>query len=455
MRRNLLLIVFTTFGSIDLIAQSIIPTSPFVTNIDYARFRNDEQSGYLEIYYGFHPHLLTHQWSEGKYRAGVHLWTRVRDDKTEAFAVNERVLLPVEITDTTDVSLRFPFITQAGYVLPLGDYTLEVVAVDSLNPSRRDSVSLVINIDAYTGEVACSDLELCSKIVSSSKKDDPFFKNSLEVVPNSTIIFGSTAYPVVFHYLELYNLNPQETYIVKTLIADSEGRIVKESSKTIKYGVGNAVEVGTTNMTSIKSGKCHFRLLLFNQSAEEVARTEKVFFVYNPHLVAPQEAALTFQADVLEGLSEKELDMEFSQAPYIATDEEKKMYKQLDTETGKREFLAKFWTSVLKGRLGHPPIRRVDYLRMVEMANEGYSRMGRAGWKTDQGRVYILYGKPDEIERHPHVSESKPHEIWRYYGIEGGAEFVFIDRFGFGDYQLVHSTKRGELRDGGWERFLR
>ena len=118
----------------------------------------------------------------------------------------------------------------------------------------------------YTGEVACSDLELCSKIVSSSKKDDPFFKNSLEVVPNSTIIFGSTAYPVVFHYLELYNLNPQETYIVKTLIADSEGRIVKESSKTIKYGVGNAVEVGTTNMTSIKSGKCHFRLLKFKQS---------------------------------------------------------------------------------------------------------------------------------------------------------------------------------------------
>ena len=149
MRRILLLIVFTTFGSIDLIAQSIIPTSPFVTNIDYARFRNDEQSGYLEIYYGFHPHLLTHQWSEGKYRAGVHLWTRVRDDKTEAFAVNERVLLPVEITDTTDVSLRFPFITQAGYVLPLGDYTLEVVAVDSLNPSRRDSVSLVINIDVH------------------------------------------------------------------------------------------------------------------------------------------------------------------------------------------------------------------------------------------------------------------------------------------------------------------
>lgn len=455
MRRILLLIVLSTFGSIDLIAQSIIPTSPFVTNIDYARFRNDEQSGYLEIYYGFYTNLLTYQWSEGKYRAGVHLWTRLRDEETETFAVNERVLLPVEITDTTDVSLRFPFITQAGYVIPLGDYTLEVVAADSLNPSRRDSTSFVINIDAYTGGVVCSDLELCSKIVSSSKKDDPFFKNSLEVVPNPTLIFGSTAYPVVFHYLELYNLNPQEPYIVKTLIKDSEGRIVKESSKTKKYGVGNAVEVGTTNMTSIVSGKWHFGLFLFNQSSEEVIRTEKVFFVHNPHLVVREEPALAFQASVLEGLSEKELDTEFSQAQYIATDEEKQMYKQLDTETGKREFMARFWTSVLKGRMDHPPIQRVDYLRLIEIADEQYSRMGKAGWKTDKGRVYILYGKPDEIERHPQVSETKPYEIWLYYGSEGRVEFVFIDRYGFGDYELVHSTKRGELRDDDWERFLR
>lgn len=455
MRRILLLVVLSTFGGIDLIAQSIIPTSRFVINIDYARFRNDEQSGYLEIYYGFYPNLLTYQWSEGKFRAGVHLWTRLREEGTETLAVNERVLLPVEITDTTDVSLRFPFITQAGYVLPLGDYTFEVVAADSLNPSRRDSTSLVIHIDVDTGGVVCSDLELCSKIVSSSKKDDPFFKNSLEVVPNPTLIFGSTAYPVVFHYLELYNLNPQETYTVKTLITDSEGSIMKESSRTKKYGVGNAVEVGTTNMTSIVSGKFHFNLFLLNQGSEEVVRTEKVFFIYNPHLVVRQEPALTFQASVLEGLSEKELDAEFNQAQYIATNEEKTMYKKLDNEIGKREFMARFWTDVLKGRLDHPPIRRVDYLRLIEITNEGYSRMGREGWKTDRGRVYILYGKPDEVERHPQMSEYKPYEIWRYFEIEGGVEFVFIDQLGFGDYRLVHSTKRGELRDDEWERFLR
>lgn len=455
MKKLVFLIVLSSLASTHLVGQDLTPRSSFQINIDYARFRNNEQSGYLEIYYGFYPSLLTYRRSEGKYRAGVQLRTLLRNDKTNVLELNERVTLPLAITDTSDVSYRYPFITQAGYAFPLGDYTLEVVAADSMDPSCRDSLSLKMTIGAYPSGVQCSDLELCSNVKSSRKKDDPFFKNSLEVVPNPTLIFGVTAYPVLFDYLELYNLNPEETYEVKRVILDTEGKISRESSKMRKYGVRDAVEVGTTNVTSIASGKYHFRLSLFDQASQELAQTEKTFFIYNPHLKAPSATVVSFQASELDGLSEKELTNDFERARYIATDDEIRLFKQLDSEEGKREFLVKFWTDVEKGRFGRPPIQRVDYLRLVEITDEQYSRMGITGWKSDRGRVYILYGKPDEIERHPHVSESKPNEIWHYYGIEGGVQFVFIDRFGFGDYELVHSTKRGELRDDQWERFLR
>jgi hypothetical protein len=80
--------------------------------------------------------------------------------------------------------------------------------------------------------------------------------------------------------------------------------------------------------------------------------------------------------------------------------------------------------------------------------------MGKEGWQTDRGRVYILYAEPDEIERFPNSGDSKPYEIWHYNQIESGVIFVFIDRNGFGDYQLVHSTKRGELQDESWQKYL-
>jgi hypothetical protein len=53
-----------------------------------------------------------------------------------------------------------------------------------------------------------------------------------------------------------------------------------------------------------------------------------------------------------------------------------------------------------------------------------------------------------------HMLLAKPYQTWYYYGLEKGVEFIFVDRLGNGDYQLVHSTKRGELQDENWQSYL-
>ena len=58
----------------------------------------------------------------------------------------------------------------------------------------------------------------------------------------------------------------------------------------------------------------------------------------------------------------------------------------------------------------------------------------------------------DGLETDVFICETKPYEIWRYESIEGGVIFIFGDITGFSDYQLLHSTKRGELRDEYWVR---
>ncbi len=131
------------------------------------------------------------------------------------------------------------------------------------------------------------------------------------------------------------------------------------------------------------------------------------------------------------------------------------MYAQIQTEGGKREFLADFWSKVESGRLDRPPMKRVEYLRRVAAANQQYKAFSKDGWRTDRGRIFILYGEPDHVARATGDAATRPYVTWVYYGIEKGVEFVFVDRYGSSDYQLVHSTKRGELQDEDWERYLK
>jgi len=50
--------------------------------------------------------------------------------------------------------------------------------------------------------------------------------------------------------------------------------------------------------------------------------------------------------------------------------------------------------------------------------------------------VFITFGPPSSVERHPLDMDSKPYEIWQYY--ELNRSFVFLDQTGFGDYHLVN-----------------
>jgi hypothetical protein len=70
------------------------------------------------------------------------------------------------------------------------------------------------------------------------------------------------------------------------------------------------------------------------------------------------------------------------------------------------------------------------------------------------GRVYITYGEPDDIERHPSSQETKPWEQWNYHNLEGGVYFIFVDQDGYGAYRLVHSDKKGEISHPEWEQLL-
>jgi GWxTD domain-containing protein len=80
-----------------------------------------------------------------------------------------------------------------------------------------------------------------------------------------------------------------------------------------------------------------------------------------------------------------------------------------------------------------------EFVRRIRYANSNFRGFG-PGWKTDQGRIYIQHGSPDSIEERPMTDRSQPMQVWYYYELR--IEYYFIDRDGFGRYELQETVKR-------------
>ncbi|MCI0515896.1 GWxTD domain-containing protein, partial [candidate division KSB1 bacterium] len=137
---------------------------------------------------------------------------------------------------------------------------------------------------------------------------------------------------------------------------------------------------------------------------------------------------------------------------YIATKDEKNTFKKLDLD-GRRKYIVEFWAKRDLDPSTKKNEYREEYLSRVRYANDQFTGFQK-GWKSDRGRVLLIYGHPDEIERFPFSSDTKPYQIWKYFSIQGGVEFVFVDKRSFGNMELIHSTARGELNDPEWERWI-
>jgi GWxTD domain-containing protein len=426
--------------------QSQINPSPkrFIVNTDYSRFWQNDSTSYLEIstavYSGYH----------GK----IELIILIQNKLSGVFVHTNRFNIPVNLTDSVSLSMKKSIINKMTYTLACGSYNVTVLGYDITDRIRRDSTSFTVDINKRTDAVALSDVELCSSISESSDHNDNFYKNTYRVIPNPSCVFGSTTYPVVFSYTEFYNLNIEMTYAIKARVIDSKGEVKKHRTHIRRFSMPNVVDVTTLNVASISSGKYYYEIILSDTLGNEIAISQRPIFLYNPQIESVHTTTISARSAEFAGLSSEELAEEFKTAEYVARSEDKKIFDKLKMADERRGFLEKFWTRIEEEELGRSDITRAVYLQRVQTSNQRYRTLGKDGWRTDRGRVYIINGEPDEIQRFPSSQDSKPYEIWSYHQIEGGVEFVFIDLAGFNEYTLVHSTKRGEIQDVSWEQFL-
>lgn len=141
--------------------------------------------------------------------------------------------------------------------------------------------------------------------------------------------------------------------------------------------------------------------------------------------------------------SEQDITLALRQMMFILPEDSLDKYKEKNSDQQKKFFKA-FWDS--KDPNPDTAINELmeEYFKRVNYATREYSAFHRDGWKTDRGRILIKFGFPDDVERHPFELNSVPFEIWRYYSLR--KVFVFVDRNGFGDYELAPAYLDQEYR---------
>jgi len=138
----------------------------------------------------------------------------------------------------------------------------------------------------------------------------------------------------------------------------------------------------------------------------------------------------------------------------ILTQAERDAWKKLATDDEREKFIEDFW----RARDPDPDTEenefKTEYFERVAYANEHFSS-GKPGRLTDRGRIYIKFGKPDDVESHPAggayerpsyegggSTSTYPFEKWFYRyipNVRSGVELEFVDPTGSGEYRLARN----------------
>jgi GWxTD domain-containing protein len=216
--------------------------------------------------------------------------------------------------------------------------------------------------------------------------------------------------------------------------------------------------MSTMTMKKFSASLTAFALLsLPVASQQSTSQTQTPSTTPSPTDLPPQNQKLTKEQKQKIRKTLKELDTPYKtwlneDVVYIISPEERQAFLQLETNEEREQFIEAFWLR----RSSNPDLPDNDFkeehYRRIAYANEHFAS-GIPGWKTDRGRIYIIWGKPDEIESHPTggtydrpieegggSTTTYAFERWRYRYLEGiqeNVELEFVDPSGSGEYHLT------------------
>lgn len=446
---------------------------PLQVDLDHAAFAYDAEDSLLEVYLAFGATTLPYTLDSLRgYQSAlpVDLSVQRSTDATLEGTPDEPVwsdslMLSFAVPDTSTLVEGQYFVHQVRAAVPPGEYELHVQI-----PAQGNRQSLALQRDVLVpdfseaGLVGLSDITLANAIGEGADREDPFFKNGLIVRPNPNQLYGQSLnllyyYAEAYHTTEIAGDDGQYTLLAYVAEANRPQPLPGLQDRSERPARSPDVLIGAFDIATLPSGSYFLRLALLNEDNEAEVEQARKFFVFNPGVEreAPVALEVSFETSQYVTMSEEEVERSFKHIDIIATERERRRIRNIQDLNERRRFLMEFWQVRDPDPATVVNEFRDQFYQRFQYANQRYSNSYRDGWEADRGRVLIKYGSPSQIDPHLYDRDAQPHEIWYYNNIpgEGQATFIFVDRNGYGDFELLHSTVAGERKTPDWQQAIR
>lgn len=444
------------------------PTSSLQLVYSYYFFANDDSTSLVDFAYQFSNQGVTYRVEDDGLRRARMLF-RLVFRRSNASAADSMVTEWGNVIDgpTADDTVPRPVLAIRKLALPPGSYSVRLYAEDANDSTRQGSSQFTLDIPDYRiRQTKLSSIEVADQLYRKNVSDSPFAKNGYMVVPNVTSEIRGDV-PTLSSYVELYHADGPEagTIEVTYRLAIAKTRTIFFERSEKLEGPFPAAFVLTDNMPvdSLPSGEYYLIVSVRNGSTPDNAATSAsaaFFTLFNPAAdqrlqgsAADEHTNSDESHGIMDlsfaGRTESELDLEWAKSHYIATNSEQHIWEGLTGAEAKARHLTQFW--LRRDNSPETPENefRLDYYKRAAEAGHRYATMmAPNGWDSDPGRILLVYGRPDGIDRHPQDFNTKPYEVWSYSAL--GYQFVFVDRRQTGLYILVHSNAPHETKDENW-----
>jgi len=294
-------------------------------------------------------------------------------------------------------------VLNTSFVVPLGDYNISINVKD-LDTKLSSKQNSKVELKQFSNDSQVYD----PIFIKEAKGEWGFESNKFPIDANQIVVKNNEIqfyqYAVInagVYEMVINILSGKEVQWSKTINSSSESRVISHLITVPTKDINRKdlkVQVSVNQKNSTKSRSLGFR---FRNS---------------------------FMPDSITNI-----DLALSQMNYILTSDERKELKKLK-QSAKENFFKKAWA-----RRDPKPDTKVnelmdEYYGRVSFTEENFSRGTSGGWRSDMGMIFILFGKPDDIQRYTSMQSNYSYETWYYFSI--GQEFAFVDDYGFGDYRL-------------------
>jgi GWxTD domain-containing protein len=328
----------------------------------------------------------------------------------------------IRAANYSDTRLRGEdILDQATFRVPPGRYKVRVYLKD-LIADRTSSTEVELTVpEEAGGDLWLSDITLGLFGVGTTASAEP--------APNPSHQYGEniTHFVAWGEIVDRHASGRDTSFALQWYVLDDRGdRVARGDTLLKRAGVRTPYRL-SPDLSRLTAGEYRFYVSLkpppragVKEKPGETLQQSRVFQV--------EESKLSLGPDTRGS---------FEVLRIIANSEEQSEMSRLTTEEERRKFWEEFWKKRDPTADTAQNEELQEFYRRVQYANQHFGT-GGPGWRSDMGRVYIKYGPPDEVERHPFNLDRPPEEFWYYYRERW--TFVFVDRDGLGRYELETNT---------------